>query len=158
MTKIIKYFINNTSLNHMLLTVLLMAGVLSYIKIPKEIFPDVTLNKIIVAGVYAGASANTLDKMAVRDIEDDVSSVSGVNKIESVIRPGRFSIILTLDDNADSYVVLNKVKDKLANVRQNIPPDMNEPVATVIDKNRDLIKLSVASKTAEFESLLEQTK
>lgn len=158
MTKIIQYFINNTSLNHMLLMVLLMAGVLSYIKIPKEIFPDVTLNKIIVSGVYAGASANTLDKMVVRDIEDDVSSVSGVNKTESVIRPGRFSIVLTLDDNVDSYVVLNKVKDKLANVGQNIPSDMNEPIATVLDKNRDLIKLSVASKSSEFETLLEQAK
>ena len=158
MTKIIKYFINNTSLNHMLLAVLLLAGVMAYIKIPKEIFPDVTLNKIIVAGVYAGASANTLDKMVVRDIEDDMSAVSGVTKIESAIRPGRFSIILELTDNADSYVVLNKVKDKLANVSQNIPPDMNVPVSAVIDKNRDLIKLSVASKRDDFETLLEQVK
>ncbi len=158
MTKFIKYFIHNTSLNHMLLAVLLMAGVLSYIKIPKEIFPDVTLNMVLISGAYSGASANTLDKMVVRDIEDDVGSVSGVSKIESVIRPGRFSVVLTLDDNADSYVVLNKVKDKLANVRQNIPPDMNEPVATVVDRSRDLIKLSVASKTADFETLLEETK
>ena len=158
MIQIIKYFINNTSLNHMLLFVLLLAGITSYIKIPKEIFPDVTLNKIIVAGVYAGASANTLDKMVVRDIEDDVSAVSGVTKIESVIRPGRFSIILELGDHADSYVVLNKVKDKLANVTQNLPPDMNAPVAAVIDKNRDLIKLSVSSKNADFETLLEQAK
>ncbi len=158
MTKIIKYFINNTALNHMLLAVLLMAGVLAYIKIPKEIFPDATLNLILVSGAYSGASANTLDKMVVRDIEDDVSSVSGVSKIESVIRPGRFSVVLTLDDNADSYVVLNKVKDRLANVSQNLPPDMNEPVATVVDKNRDLIKLSIASKNPDFESLLEQAK
>ena len=158
MTKIIKYFINNTSLNHMLLMVLLMAGVLAYIKIPKEIFPDVTLNKIIVAGTYAGASASTLDKMVVRDIEDDMSAVSGVTKIESAIRPGRFSIILELADNADSYVVLNKVKDKLANVSQNIPPDMNAPVSAVIDKNRDLIKLSVSSTNSDFEVLLEQVK
>jgi len=142
----------------MLLIVLLMAGVLSYIKIPKEIFPDVSLNKIIVAGVYAGASANTLDKMVVRDIEDDLSAVSGVSKVESVIRPGRFSIILTLDDHSDSYAVLNKVKDKLANVRQNIPPDMNEPVSSVIERNRDLIKLSIASKASDFETLLEQAK
>jgi len=158
MTKIIKYFIHNTSLNHMLLTVLIMSGVLAYIKIPKEIFPDVTLNMILVSGGYSGASANTLDKMVVRDIEDDVSSVSGISKVESVIRPGIFTVVLTLDDDADSYIVLNKVKDKLANVRQNIPPDMNEPVATVLDKNRDLIKLSVSSKHADFESLLEQTK
>ncbi len=158
MTKIIKYFINNTALNHMLLAILVLAGVLAYIKIPKEIFPDATLNVVLISGGYAGASANTLDKMVVRDIEDDVSSVSGISKIESVIRPGIFSVVLTLDDNADSYVVLNKVKDKLANVSQNIPPDMNEPVATVVDKNRDLIKLSVASKNPDFETLLEQVK
>ena len=158
MTKIIKYFINNTSLNHMLLTVLLMAGVLAYIKIPKEIFPDVTLNMILVSGGYSGASANTLDRMVVRDIEDDVSSVSGISKIESVIRPGVFSVVLTLDDDADSYIVLNKVKDKLANIRQNIPSDMNEPVAAVLDKNRDLVRLSVSSKDADFESLLEEAK
>ncbi len=158
MTKIIKYFIDNTALNHMLLAILLMAGVLSYIKIPKEIFPDVTLNMVLISGGYSGASANTLDKMVVRDIEDDVGSISGVSKVESVIRPGSFSVVLTLDDNVDSYVVLNKVKDKLANVRQNIPSDMNEPVATVIDRSQDLIKLSVASKTADFETLLEKSK
>ncbi|MGB5964495.1 MAG: efflux RND transporter permease subunit, partial [Sulfurimonadaceae bacterium] len=125
---------------------------------PKEIFPDVTLNKILVAGAYSGASATILDKMVVRDIEDDLSSVSGVSKIESMIRPGRFSIVLTLDENADSYVVLNKVKDQLANVQQNIPPDMNEPIAMVLDKNRDLVRLSVSSKNADFERLLVDVK
>ncbi|MCJ7766230.1 MAG: efflux RND transporter permease subunit, partial [Thiovulaceae bacterium] len=158
MTKIIKYFINNTALNHTLLLVLLMAGVLSYIKIPKEIFPDVTLNKVMVSGTYSGASATILDKMVVRDIEDDVSSVSGVNKVESMIRPGQFSIVLTLDENAESYDVLNKVKDQLAGVRQNIPPDMNEPTATVLDRSRDLIRLSIASKNSNFEKLLVDVK
>ncbi|MBU1641843.1 efflux RND transporter permease subunit, partial [bacterium] len=158
MTKIIKYFINNAPLNHMLLLVLLMAGVLAYIKIPKEIFPDVTLNKILVSGAYPGASATILDKMAVRDIEDDVSSISGISKIESMIRPGRFSIVLTLDEGIDSYAVLNKVKDQLANIRQNIPPDMNEPTASVLDKNRDLIRLSVSSKNSDFEKLLVEVK
>ncbi len=142
----------------MLLLVLLLAGVLSYIKIPKEIFPDVTLNKILIAGAYTGASATILDKMVVRDIEDDVSSISGVSKVESMIVPGRFSIVLTLDDNADSYAVLNKVKDQLSGVSQNIPPDMNEPIAMVLDKNRDLIRLSVSSKNTDFEKLLVDVK
>ena len=158
MTKIIKYFINNAPLNHMLLLVLLMAGVLAYIKIPKEIFPDVTLNKIIISGSYSGASATILEKMVVRDIEDDVSNVSGISKIESMIRPGRFSIVLTLDESADSYAVLNKVKDQLAGIRQNIPSDMTEPVAMVLDKNRDLVRLSVASKNSDFEKLLVDVK
>jgi HAE1 family hydrophobic/amphiphilic exporter-1 len=158
MTKLIKYFIDNSSLNHTLLLFLLVSGIYAYVKIPKEIFPDVTLNMILVSGAYSGASASTLDKMAVRDIEDDVSSISGISKIESAITPGKFSIVLTLDENADGITVLNKVKDAIATIRQNLPPDMNEPVATLLDKNRDLVKLSMASSTLDFEALLESAK
>ena len=158
MSKLIEYFLENKHLNHFLLFFLLLAGVYSYIKIPKELFPDVTLNKILIAGAYSGASATTLDKMAVRDIEDEVSSITGISKIESAITPGRFSIVLTLDDDADDIIVLNKVKDSISMVRQNLPPDMNEPIARVLDKTRDLIKLSMSSQTLDFEALLERAR
>lgn len=158
MKKLITYFINNTALNHTLLLFLLFAGILAYVKIPKEIFPDVELNKIVISGAYVGSSASTLDKMAVRDIEDDVSAINGVVKSESYIRPGRFSIILTLSDTVRSFDVLNKVKDSVSALRQNLPPDMNEPIANVIDKSRPLIKISMGSDSLNFQELLENAR
>lgn len=158
MKKLIDYFINNTALNHTLLLFLLFAGILAYLKIPKEIFPDVELNKIMISGAYMGTSASTLDKMAVRDIEDDVSAINGVIKSESYIRPGRFSVILTLSENATSFDVLSKVKDTLSALRQNLPPDMNEPTANIIDKSRPLIKIAMGSDTLSFEKMLEDAR
>ena len=117
MNRLIRFFLDNTHLNHVLLAFLIVSGVYAYINIPKELFPDIMLNKITIGGAYPGTSANTLDKMAVRDIEDDVGSVSGVAEIDSVISPGRFGVILTLDDDAEPDQVLDKVKDAIANVR-----------------------------------------
>jgi len=158
MKKIIQYFINNSALNHTLLLFILFAGILAYNKIPKEIFPNVELNKIMISGAYVGTSASTLDMMAVRDIEDDVSAISGVSKSEAYIRPGRFTVILTLSEDAQSYDVLNKVKDSISALRQNLPPDMNEPIANVIEITRPLIKIAMGSNTLEFQEFLEKAR
>lgn len=158
MKTLIAFFLKNTHLNHILLFFLLVSGIYSYIHIPKELFPDMMLNKITISGGYAGTSATTLDKMAVRDIEDDVGSVNGISEIESVITPGQFGIVLTLDEDARADRVLDKVKDAIANVRQYLPADMNEPVARLLDRNRDLIKLAVSSDRVGFDELLRKAK
>jgi multidrug efflux pump subunit AcrB len=120
-------------------------GANAYINIPKEIFPDVELDKISVRGAYSGASATVMDKMAVRDIEDELSNISGIDKTETVITPGAFAIILTLNKSVNKVNTLSRVKDSIALTRQYLPSDMNEPVARLLDKTRSLIKLSLSS-------------
>jgi multidrug efflux pump subunit AcrB len=145
MDKFIEYFITNKRLNYMLLLFLLFMGVNAYVNIPKEMFPDVELSKISVRGSYSGTSTTVMDKMAVRDIENELSSVNGIDKTETTIKPGSFSIILTLNENVDKITVLNKVKDAIALSKQYLPQDMNEPTATIVDKSKSLIKLSLSS-------------
>lgn len=145
MIKLIEYFIHNKRLNYALLIFLAYLGVNAYMNIPKEMFPDVELEKISVRGSYAGASAANMDKMAVRDIEDAISNINGINKTETTITPGSFTILLTLNENANRENILDKVKDAVALSKQYLPSDMNEPTATLVDKIRSLIKLSISS-------------
>ena len=145
MTKFIEYFIHNKRLNYALLLFLVYLGVNAYIHIPKEIFPDVELEKISVQGSYQGASAGNLDKMAVRDIEDALSNINGIKETETTVIPGTFVIILTLNENSNRMNVLNNVKDAVALSRQYLPSDMQEPICTLMDKSKSLIKLSVSS-------------
>ena len=83
MTSFIEYFIKNTRLNYMLLIFLAYMGYNAYVNIPKEIFPNVELEKISVLGAYGGTSASVMDKMAVRDIEDHLSNINGIDKMET---------------------------------------------------------------------------
>ncbi|MBU4110053.1 efflux RND transporter permease subunit, partial [bacterium] len=113
MIQLIEYFIHNKRLNYALLIFLVFMGVNAYIKIPKEMFPDVELEKISVSGYYAGASATNMDKMAVRDIEDSLANINGIDKSETTITPGSFRIMLTLNEHAEKVNLLNKVKDAI---------------------------------------------
>lgn len=155
MHKIIEYFIKNKPLNYMMLVFLAYLGVNAYMKIPKEIFPDVELEKISVSGSYSGTSSINMDKMAVRDIENELGNIDGIDKIETTILPGKFTIILTLNEHANRINTLNKVKDGIALSQQYLPSDMNEPTARLLDKSRSLIKLSISSKTLSRGELTE---
>ena len=57
MMRINNYFIENKSLNYVLLFFILFLGVNAYQNIPKELFPEISLDKIIISGGYAGSSA-----------------------------------------------------------------------------------------------------
>ena len=145
MIKFIEYFLKNKRLNYSLLVFLLFLGYNAYVNIPKEMFPPVELDKISVQGSYAGASATNMDKMVVRDIEDELSNISGIDKTETTITPGSFIVILTLNESANRINVLSKVKDSVAISKQFLPADMNEPIAKLLDKNKPLINLAVSS-------------
>lgn len=149
----IKYFIKNSKLNHALLVFIVFMGIHSYINIPKEMFPDMELDKISVLGSYRGASATTMDKMAVRDIEDSISNINGIDKSETTITPGAFAIVLTLSKGANKELTLSRVKDSVAQSRQNLPSDMNEPVSSLLEKTKSLIKLAISSSTLSIGEL-----
>ena len=146
MTSFIEYFIKNKRLNYMLLVFLAYMGYNAYVNIPKEIFPDIELDKISVLGAYSGTSASVMDKMAVRDIEDELSNINGIDKTETTITPGAFAIILTLNESVNKVNTLSRVKDSISTTRQNLPSDMNEPIAKLLDKSKSLIKLSLSSQ------------
>jgi len=82
MTKFITYFLENKRLNYMLLVFFAYLGFNAYVNIPKELFPNVELDMISVRGAYSGASASVMDKMAVRDIEEELSNISGIDWLQ----------------------------------------------------------------------------
>ncbi len=156
--RLIEYFIRNKRLNYVLLIFILFLGMNAYQNIPKELFPEIALDKISISGGYAGTSAENLDKMAVRDIEDALGNISGIDKIETVIMPGSFSIVLSLTESADPTDALNKAKDAIARSRQYLPSDMVEPTAQILLHNRPLVSLSLSSEKCSKGALIEAAK
>lgn len=158
MEKLIHYFLKNEQINYVLLLFILTVGISVYTIIPREIFPVFDLNKISISGSYSGASADNLNKIAVKDIEAEVGSINGVDEIDTTITAGNFSITLTLREDADGITLLNKVKDAIAKVESNLPSDMRTPTAVMLDRSRDLIRITLSSETLKYEDLLNAAK
>jgi multidrug efflux pump subunit AcrB len=127
----LRFAIERPVLNHIFLVLLLLMAFFAYQNIPKEIFPPAELDKIMIRGGYPGASADVLDKMAVRSIEDGLKAVDNLDNLRSTIQNGSFVILADIKPGSDNQLVLSDVKDVLASVRRDLPADMNDPVAKI---------------------------
>jgi hydrophobic/amphiphilic exporter-1 (mainly G- bacteria), HAE1 family len=151
--RFLRFFVNNARMNYVLFILVFAAGIWSYQKMPKEIFPSFELDMVSISGSYTGASVDILDKMAVSEIEDNVKSLEGVVDMTTIVSPGRFTIVLELAKNKDRYNMANKIKDAVALTKGNLPSDMDEPSVTVIDRSRDLIDISLTSEVLSVDQM-----
>jgi len=154
---IIAFGLNRPILNHILLAFILMLSIFSYMQIPKEIFPISALNAVSIKGSYIGASSDILDRLAVDKIEDDLANISEIDKITTVVKSGSFNIKVTIKDGYNTSDVLNKIKDIVSNIKQDLPADMNEPTVSEVSIAFPLVSVAVSSNN-ENNDLLQISK
>lgn len=154
--KLLKFFIENTRVNYTLFFLITIAGIYSYIKMPKEIFPSFELDIVTVNGGYAGTSIDILDKIAVREIENEVKNLDGIKDMTTVISPGSFTTVIELRKGEDKYEFADEVKDAVTNAKKNFPSDMTEPSVNVAKTGRDLVRISISSDEVPLSNLKEK--
>ncbi|GAB6044670.1 efflux RND transporter permease subunit [Caminibacter profundus] len=153
MKKIIEFFIKKPAFTHTLFFIVIISAILAYRNVAKELFPPATLDKILIQGAYSGASPQTLNKMAVIPIEDELKTYQEVASIESVISNGNFVITANLKSGVNKLELLSEFKTITANVKKDLPSDMNEPTVTIAKKAFPLMFISVASNTLNKDEL-----
>lgn len=154
MKRFIEFFIKNAVFTHVLFLIVIISSILAYRNVAKELFPPATLDKILIQGGYPGASPETLDKMAVTQIEDDLKSYQEVSSVESVIRNGSFTITVNLKPGANKLELLSEFKTITSNLKKDLPSDMSEPSVTIAKKAFPLMFISVASNVLNKDQLL----
>ena len=73
---------NKTSI--FIITILLtIFGILSYVNLPKEKFPDIVVPTISVTTIYPGTSPSDIENLITKPIEKKIKAISGVKKLTS---------------------------------------------------------------------------
>ena len=151
--KFLEFAIDKPLLNHILLTFIIVMSVFAYIKIPKEIFPPMNMDKVSIVGGYVGTSADLLDKMVVKSIEDDLENIDELDAIKTTIKNGSFSISADIKPGSDNVKVLNDAKDVVSGVKKDLPADMNEPIVKIKTHSFPLVLIALAGDIDKKELL-----
>jgi len=149
----LRFFIDRAVLTHTIFLILIFLSILSYQRVAKELFPPSTLDKIMITGAYAGASSDTLNKIAVTPIEDRIKNYAEVSSVESVILNGSFSIVADIKPNNDLTSLLSDFKSEVSQIRSNLPSDMSEPSVSIVKKAFPLITVTIAGDIDKFKLL-----
>ena len=105
--------IRNRTTVAVLIAIILLAGISSYITVPKESFPEVTVPEVYIGTAYPGNSPSDIEKLITRPIEKELKSITGIDVILSTSQQGYSAIDVKFDFSVTPEIALRKVKDKV---------------------------------------------
>jgi multidrug efflux pump subunit AcrB len=126
--------IDNRTAVYILTIIITLAGLLTYMNLPKEQFPEIKLSQIIVQTVYPGTSPENMENLVTKPIEKEVKNLTGIKKVTSNSFQD-FSIVI-VEFNPDVKVdkAKREVKDAVDKARTDLPQNLpNEPEVKDID-------------------------
>jgi hydrophobe/amphiphile efflux-1 (HAE1) family protein len=147
-------FIKRPVFASVLSLLLLLVGLMSYLKLPLRDMPEVPTPVINISISYAGASAELMEGFVTSPIESALAGVTGLDYITSNTTAGNSSIQLFLKIGTDANIAAAEVNAKISSISYKLPKGANNPVVAKQDPNANpIIYLSFVSKTMSAEAL-----
>lgn len=111
----------------MVFFLILITGISTYINIPKEANPDITIPVVYVSINHPGISPEDAERMLVRPMEKELRSIEGIKEMKANASEGHASVTLEFVAGTDTERALADVRDKVAVAKGYLPQDSEEP-------------------------------
>ncbi|QSX79430.1 efflux RND transporter permease subunit [Agrilutibacter solisilvae] len=108
--------------------VVLLVGIIAYDRLAVRLIPNVDVPVVTVNTGYPGASAQVIESQVTQPIEDALSGVEGVEYMQSVSREQSSQVTIRFRLNRDPDGAASDVRDRVAQARQFLPEEVDEPV------------------------------
>jgi multidrug efflux pump subunit AcrB len=139
---------NSTSI--FVLTLMILAfGLISYVQMPKELYPEATLPTIFINTPYPGNSAKDIENLVSRPIEKELQGISGIKYVKSNSLQDFSSITAEFETGFDIDEVKAKVKDAVDIAKSDLPNDLpTDPI--VVDVNFSEIPIMTVNMSGKY--------
>jgi len=121
-------FIKRPVLSIVVSLVILIAGLQSIRSLSVRQYPRSDIAVIQVTTVYVGANADLVRGFITTPLERVIASADGIDYMESSSAQGLSTITVHLKLNYDTNAALTQIQAKLAQVRNDLPPESQAPV------------------------------
>jgi multidrug efflux pump len=147
-----------------MIVLLLIGGTISYMTLPREGMPDITIPFIFISAPYEGVAPEEVENLITIPMEKQLNDLENVKEIRSTSAEGIASISIEFLPSEDIDNAIQRVKDKIDLARIDLPDDLDEPVVQGVNFSTDIPILrftlsgddSIARLKAIAEDLQEQ--
>src|SRR5881394_2658985 len=108
--------------------IILIAGLQSIHSLTVRQYPRSDIAVVSVATVYVGANADLVRGFITTPLERVIASADGIDYMESSSAQGVSTITVHLKLNYDTNAALTQVQAKVAQVRNDLPPEAEAPI------------------------------
>ncbi|MGK7346118.1 MAG: efflux RND transporter permease subunit [Candidatus Nitrospinota bacterium M3_3B_026] len=122
-----EYSVRNHVAVYALAVIITVTGLYSYITLPREASPDITIPFVIVTTTYTGVSPSDVETLITREIEKELKNIENIKEMRSSSREGLSAITVEFDPSEDIDNAVQKVRDKVSVAKPKLPADADEP-------------------------------
>lgn len=135
----------------MSLAVIIVAGLVTYVTVPKEAEPDLNIPFIYVSMTHDGISPEDAERLLVRPMEQEIRNIEGIEEIVGNAYEGGASMQIEFDAGTDTDVALQDVRAKVDIAKAKLPDETEEPTVTEIKFSRfdPMLVLNLAGNVPE---------
>jgi heavy metal efflux system protein len=112
--------------------VLCLLGIVAFINLPFDAFPDTTPVTVQVNATAPGWAAEEIERQVTFPIERELSGLTGLTDIRSLSKFGFAQVTLVFDDVIDIYAARQQVAERIVSIElpDGVPPPQLGPVST----------------------------
>ena len=150
---IIRWALRNRALVLALSAVLLVWGTVEAIRMPVDVFPDLTAPTVTVIAEAHGMAPEEVEQRITFPVETAMNGASGVRRVRSSTGVGIAVVWIEFDWGVDIYRARQVVAEKLQLVRDALPPDVGSPVLAPVSSIMG--EVMFVAMTSDLQDLME---
>ena len=111
----------------------IILGMISFSKLPVDMFPEITFPSITVATFYPGANPRDMERMVTYPVEKAVSTVNGVNYVSSISRQGASLVTVNFNWGTNLDTAQSDVLQAVNLIHGDLPKECQYPIIRKFD-------------------------
>jgi HAE1 family hydrophobic/amphiphilic exporter-1 len=119
----------------MLCAIVILIGGISLTRLPVDLLPDVSQPSINVRVNYTGVGPLEMEELITRPLEQQLSAVAGLERMNSTSNEGNVNISLNFTWGTDLNEAMDEIRTRVERVRGRLPEDADAPVVQKFDAN-----------------------
>jgi HAE1 family hydrophobic/amphiphilic exporter-1 len=137
--KISKVSITRPVTSLMFMLIIIVFGIVSFTKLPIDLFPQMNLPYAIVITNYDGAGPEEVESLLTKPLEQAMGTVSNIKEVTSISSAEQSMVILEFVSDTDMDFASLDIREKIDLIKGYLPDGVDEPTVMKIDPNAEAI-------------------
>ena len=130
------------SVTMLVIVLVLVAGVVTYRSLQRELFPDIEFPNITIVTIFPNANPETIEREITEPIEEAIDGIQGLKQIQSTSSENTSIVLLTFEFGEDMDEAERTVESNINGI--NFPDDVDDPLVSRINNNTfPVLQLSI---------------
>jgi hydrophobe/amphiphile efflux-1 (HAE1) family protein len=131
-----------------------IVGCFSFFELGIDNSPNIDVPSVMITVSQRGAGPTELETEVTKKIEDAIAGLGDVDQVISTVTDGVSTTTITFILGTDSNQATNDVRNAIAQIRQDLPQDINEPIVKKLEfAGSSIITYTVSSDKRSVEEL-----